>query len=85
MGATTVISERLKSTDKLLSETLAETRELIKEAKSIHDNATSRIKILSQKSVLSDKEKQEYAELKTVRAEAEKAYYMMINILAAHE
>jgi len=85
MGAASVISERLKSTDKVLSQTLAETRELIKEAKSIHDNATSRIKILSQKTILSDREKQEYAEIKTVRAEAEKAYYMMTNILASHE
>jgi len=81
MSITKKIADRLKKADEMLENTLKETEELIKEAKDIHDKATAEIQELVKKKNLSEIDKQKYAELMTARAEAERAYYLLINLV----
>lgn len=75
------IAERLKNADDIMAQTLKESRQLMAEAKSIHDKAISEINVLVGKKTLTEDEKRKYAELQAARNEAEKAYYMLRDLL----
>jgi DNA-binding transcriptional regulator GbsR (MarR family) len=80
-----IVSERLNDTDKVLKNTLEETRQLIKEAKEIHAKTTLQIRELSNKETLTEDEKRIYAELITARQEAERAYYLLNDLIRDYD
>lgn len=84
MGITQKMADRLRIADTLQAQTLNESRMLLKEANARHDQATAEIEALAGKKMLTDNEKRKYAELQAVRQEAEKAYYLLNNILELH-
>lgn len=81
MSISSTVSERLKIADKIMEQTLEESKKLMTEAKSIHDQATDKIKAYLNKKSMSDIEKRELAELITAQQEAEKAYFMLNHLI----